>query len=1282
MIISIFELYNNTIINMSKLLVSLLLAVFATSYMSAQSIQTSHNIDWKPNKEIQTDSINSFEILNFQGASRNSSHFLPVFYERIPLEHKPEKLEFKFSHKRFSKVPDKQLKHVNHLDEIGTSINAEIFITTERHRHYASFACIPLRKNPENGDIERLESFTASIDYSGKLKNTITRDYSATSKLNSGTWYKFKVSESGIYELSYEQIQELGFDDPANTGIFGYGGMLAKKNSDPRYDDLPQRHTYHKDANNNGIFDAGDKLIMYLEGPDRHYYNSPYSAFTHRIHSYSDYSYYFISDQGSLNEIPVESSEDTPNQFTKHSDAYATITKDSVNIMGSGRTLFWRHFSYYTEYSFQKNFHHVDPASPAKILIHLAARSSAASSFDISLNGSLLGSAPIGSVSGNYAAPYAEDITQVFTVNSPGNTFNFDLEYNQTASNSEGWLDYITINLRTYLHMNDNTLFFRDMEIVGTDNITEYAIAEAAGHLIWDISDPVNLFQITASTVSNDSLYFSAASDSLREFVAVNPLGSFPSPSLSGSGTGLIPHQNLHGSSIPDMIIVSHPDFTPYAQDLAAFHGSYDGLSTLVVEPQTIYNEFSSGAPDVSAIRDFVKMYYDKAGSAETAPKYLLLFGDGSYDNRNTESPNTAYILTYQSTESLKPTSSYTSDDFYVLLDDNEGSLASSESLDMGIGRLPVKSQAEAQDVLNKIFSYVSPDSFGDWRNLTTVIGDDGEDSNNHQTQANALGNNMMTNYSVYNVDKIFLDAFEQVSTVQGNRYPEVNQTINERVEQGALIMNYSGHGNEHTLAHENVVTMSQINTWENPYKLPVFVTATCEFSRFDNYNTTTAGEQILLQPNGGGIALFTTTRLVFSNANYSLNTAFYNHIFETDASHTPYGLGEVIMKTKNDLLDDSNKRNFSLLGDPALKLAIPRHQVVTDSINGENISLFSDTLNATSLVRITGHVEDHSGNVLSDFNGTLKPTVFDKKMLYETLGNDNNATMEYLEQMNVLYKGNSSIENGYFEFEFVVPVDIAYFYDYGKLSYYAYTDNTDAHGYYDVMIGGSADDGITDNQGPEIDLFMNNDNFTFGGITDENPKLLAYVSDETGINTVGNGIGHDIIAVLDGNTTDAINLNQYYEADINSYQSGTVTYPFSDLETGPHSLRVKVWDVFNNSAEDYTEFIVANSSELVIEDLVNFPNPFSDYTCFQFSHNHPDEWLSVEIKVYDLRGALMAELKEDIYPGGYTTDPLCWDGTNNGNSKLPDGIYVYHVKVTAQNGDVVNKFKKLMILK
>jgi hypothetical protein len=650
--------------------------------------------------------------------------------------------------------------------------------------------------------------------------------------------------------------------------------------------------------------------------------------------------------------------------------------------------------------------------------------------------------------------------------------------------------------------------------------------------------------------------------------------------------------------------------------------------------------------------------------------------------------------------ESLTPTISYASDDYFGLLDLDEGAWASSASdaLDVGIGRFVVRTLEDAKVVVDKIYRYenleianldathvcedgTSTSISPDWRNRIVFVADD-EDSNMHMNQADQLAELVDTMYPQYNLTKIYFDSFVQESTPGGQRYPEVNTNLNTEVQRGALIVNYTGHGGELGWAHERVLGVGDINDWSNFTNLPVFVTATCEFTRYDDPSRISAGELVHLNPNGGGIALFTTSRLVYSAPNFTLNRNFYLNLL-VEQSWGPPTMGDVIRMTKVASGGSVNNRNFSLIGDPAQRLSFPLHNVETLTINGESINSLTDTINALNLVTVTGTMRNRNGQPMSDFNGVVYPTVFDKASEVSTLANDpSSSAQQFTVQKNLIYKGKASVTNGDFSFSFVVPRDIAYNYDVGRISYYAEGNGTNANGQFEeFVIGGSNENGATDETGPVVGLYMNDESFAYGGTTDESPSLLAVVVDSNGINTVGNGIGHDITAVLDDNTNNTFNLNDFYQADLDSYQSGKVLYPFSNLSEGTHNLRFKVWDVYNNSSEAYTEFVVAESASLALEHVLNYPNPFTTRTSFMFEHNQPCNSLDVQVQVFTVSGKLVKTINETVLSHGFRNEPIEWNGLDDYGQKIGKGVYMYNLKITTPDGQKAEQIERLVIL-
>lgn len=829
-------------------------------------------------------------------------------------------------------------------------------------------------------------------------------------------------------------------------------------------------------------------------------------------------------------------------------------------------------------------------------------------------------------------------------------------------------------------------LAFRDKYSVASGQVARFRLGEGNGTVVWEITDP-SLPQNIPLTASGEDALFSMDASLIREYIAFRPDGAFPSPEISGEGLGKVDKQDLHGLGHPDMLIVTPELLLGEAERLATHRRVNDNLEVVVVLQQQVFNEFSSGTPDVTALRNFMKMFYDQSGNDGEYCRYLLLFGDGSYDNRThpDKKDNPNLILTYQSNNSLSPTQSFVSDDFFGLLDTDESMYDG--LLDIGIGRLPVSTVDEARDLVDKLISYSELANQGSWRNQLCFIGDD-EDSNVHMRQADELAADVEENYAPYNINKIYLDAYQQEKGATGFRYPDVQRAINDQVNRGALIVNYTGHGGPSGLAHEQIMTKNDINSWSNKEMLPLFMTATCEFSRYDEYDhgldleITSAGEEVLLNNNGGGIGLFTTTRLVYSGPNHVLNERFYEVVFEKDANQRNYRLGDIIAYSKNNTGAGVNKRNFTLLGDPSMRLAYPEHRVVTDSINGISTSMEADTISAFDWVSVSGHLETQDGVLMEGFQGEVFPIVFDKEKKVETLSNDNSPPWDFMARNSILYSGTATVSDGRFSFGFYVPKDISYAFGTGKISYYSNDSLMDAHGSSEAFIvGGIGTENALDNEAPEIRLFMNDTLFRDGGITDPHPTLLVVAKDNYGINTTGNGIGHDITAILDDNRSNALILNEFFKAGSNSYNSGEIRYPYSNLTTGHHEITVKVWDIHNNSAEETLEFLVVDSEEMLIKELFNYPNPFSDQTLFNIEHNRPDRTMRLVLTIYKLSGEMVKIIDEQVFSAGYRLEPVHWDGSSAGGAKLGGGIYIYRATLSTSEGETASASGKLLLL-
>ena len=1169
----------------------------------------------------------------------------------------------------------------------------EYSLVRESKRSFVVLKLLPFVRN-ETGGIDRLDAFHINLEQEmalAPLKSHSTGRWAEQSVLATGSWYRVSVAQSGMHKLTYEQLQEIGIQNPAAVRVYGTGArLLPEKYSQGYVDDL-QSVPIHMEKGTDGMFSPGDHILFYAEGPVSWNYRGEEGLFIHNLHDYSWEGSYFLTDSQGPVQAPEETtlSTENPTHTVSQYDYRAYFEEETYNLIGSGKEWYGDIFNVNLEYSYPFRLSGRVDGEPVKITVVVAARSGEQSYFQVRANNQPLGSIGLpGTTLSTYTATYAREDEKTFSLVPGSDNVTVTLEYDRPDSNSEGWLNWLTLNGRCEMTMDGvDELAFRDSRSAGAGNVTRFQLDDGDESVIWDITDPSMPVNVPYSLSGPDAV-FTLATDQIREFVAFKTDGDFPTPEYSEEGLGAIENQDLHGLHHPEMVIITPEVFLEQARDLAEHRVTHDGLDVAVVMQQQVFNEFSSGTPDVTAIRNFMKMFYDRSGGSEDACRYLLLFGDGSYDNRSDpdKDNNPNLILTYQSSNSLAPTQSYVSDDFYGLLDTDEA--MGLGLLDIGIGRLPVSTVEEAEELVEKIISYSDLSTQGNWRNQLSFIGDD-EDGNIHMRQADELATYVTGLYPAYNINKIYLDAYPQEKAATGFRYPDVTRAINDQVNRGALIVNYTGHGGPAGLAHEQIMTKNDINSWNNREMLPLFMTATCEFSRYDEYDhiqdqeITSAGEEVLLNMEGGGIGLLTTTRLVYSGPNHLLNERFYEIVFEKDENQENYRLGDIMAYSKNQTVAGINKLNFALLGDPSLRLVYPQNRVVTDSINGADIQLLEDTLSAFDWVTVKGHLETLDGTVMGDFNGDVYPMVFDKEKNVETLSNDDSPVWEFKTRNSILYSGKATVTDGMFSFGFFVPKDINYSIGSGKISYYSNDSLVDAHGSCEEFnVGGIGTDNALDLDPPELALYMNDSFFVSGGITDPSPSLLVHARDNFGINTTGNGIGHDLTATLDGNRVNALILNEFFQANTNSYNSGIIRYPYNNLEVGQHEITVKIWDIHNNSTESSIEFLVVESEEMLLEQLFNYPNPFREQTLFNIEHNRPDREMRLVLTIHNLSGEMVRVIDEQVYSAGYRLEPVLWDGTTSGGAKLGAGVYVYRATLSTQDGETATASGKLIVVR
>jgi hypothetical protein len=1095
---------------------------------------------------------------------------------------------------------------------------------------------------------------------------------SAQSVLSEGNWFKVGVIKSGVYKINYSFLKSTGLltntSNPRNIRIFGNGGaILPQANHVVRKEDLVQNAIFVS-GEDDGKFDKNDFILFYAEGPHVLNFDKDKNLFNVVQNIYSDTSYYFINlgeEPGKrielLNAVEGGTTVSTYNEVVYHELELNNILATPVIGVesGSGREWYGESFERNTVKDFEVDLSDIDNSTPLRISSSVLSCSTTPATFKLTIGGVEFGAHSVPAIiEGTYNIKGNKDDRVFSTVTAVAGKTTLSYEY---SSSGRGFLNNFIINFNRALKMRSPNLIFRSVESLNYP-VSGFVVQNASANIkVWDITDPSNVLGINSS-LENNLVSFSTPTETLKEFVAFD-VEKIEAPLSFGK----VANQNLHALAPADFIIVTHPDFKSAALQLANFRQEHSGLSVEVVTTREIYNEFSSGKQDITAIRDFLRIIYNR----DSKLKYALLFGDCSFDYKNRVKDNTNFVPIYESRESLHPIRSYSSDDYFAFFEESEGEWIEDSkgdhTMEIGIGRIPCKTLEEAFQVVNKIMGYSNnARNMGSWRNRVTFVADDG-DANTHLYDAERLSTLLDTSASYLNIKKIYLSSYPEVTNPDVTS-PKTKSAINEAIDLGTLILNYTGHGGETGWTNEKILDTRQIRDWNNKEKLPLFVTATCEFGKYDNPNLKSGAEEALLNPRGGAIALVTTTRPVFSSTNFILNKAFYESAFQKAVIERPT-LGDIIKFTKNNSLNGSINRNFALLGDPSLTLAYPEFNVDIQKINGKEITGYSDTLKALEEVKIEGQIKDLQGVPRSDFNGEIQMTIFDKSSITSTLGNEETPITTYKNKENLIFKGNFEIQNGSFSFSFRLPKNINYQPGFSKLNFYAWDKSSfrDAKSNLStILIGGSAKEFPVDNNPPLVTLFLNDSTFISGSKVGINPLLMAEISDESGINITNTAVGQDLTAVLTNEESTEYELNNYFEPKLNDYKAGTIKYPFRNLKEGKYTLSLKAWDFYNNSSEQKIEFTVVKNYNIKITEVFNFPNPFSDKTgtTFSITQDHLEEDIEVELEVFTSDGKMVKNFRSVIYKSDSKISDIKWDGKDNSGNSLPLGVYIYKIKL------------------
>ena len=1157
-----------------------------------------------------------------------------------------------------------------------------------------------LELNPffnDSGVLKKIISFSISYNQDSRLNNQNFKNTITSSVLGQGSWYSFEIENTGIYKLSKSFLNSLGVNtsdiDPRTVKIYGNGGGMLPLSNSSEFPFDPIQNSIKFVGEEDGVFNNEDYILFFAKAIGE--FNEQSNT---NLNSYTDKTHYLLNISAGFGNRVLEINEPTldENFIIDEYQDYKFHEVDNYNIAKIGRRWFGERFDFDSSKNFEFNFDNLITSKPIELKVYTAAVSEIPTSMSLKVNNSDIDNFYYQSINDPILAREDYFNGEVSVSNS---LINIGLDYNNNGNpSSYAYLDYISIEATCNLVFNGSQLIYHNNDVQNLNGIGKYVISNS-NYLdeIWDISDTSSItFKENVNSESNFSvksnLGFNAKYIAFSNSELLTPIAnSFNSVENQNLKSNIFINNNNDFETV-DYLILTSKEMLSQAERLAQINREVNGLNVKVVDLKAIYNEFNSSNPDISALRNFVKYVYD---NSEGNLKYLCLFGDASYDYKDRISNNTNIVPSWHSLSSFSLSSSFISDDFFGMMDYNEGTMNSSDKLDIAVGRILADTPQRAKDLVDKIESYYSEDSFGSWRNTTVVIADDVDESWEDiiQSTSDSLATIIENNKSSINVKKIYADAFVQESTSGGERYPEVNNAIIDNLEVGALVVNYFGHGGEDGIARERIFDKIDAQELLNKDKLNCFVSVTCEFTKFDNPNRDTAGEFLYWNKNGGSIGLITTTRQIFVSVGVDFNITLQEYLFSLDSSST-YTMAEALRLTKNDpeISNIIQRRLVFFIGDPAMKLAFPKPNIKITSINDIAINDLIEPLKALSYVNVKGQIEDLGGNILNDYNGELTSTVYDKNIPRSTLGNDNvyqnnePIILDFITLGETIFKGKASIVNGLFEFDFVVPRDIGMAIGTGKFSLYAKKSNSDLDNSgndLSVLIGGINENAVNDNTGPEINLYMNDESFIDGGITNESPFLIAKLFDDNGINT-SSGIGHDITAVLDGDNSNTFQLNDYYEAELDDYKNGSVKYPLRDLEPGIHSINFKAWDVFNNSSNTEIEFLVFDQNEdLVISNVLNYPNPFVNYTEFWFNHNSSDV-LDVLLQIFTISGKLVKSINQqtNILGSSNLSRDIVWDGRDEYGDRLAKGVYVYKIKVRSmQTNNKAQKIQKLVIL-
>lgn len=1133
----------------------------------------------------------------------------------------------------------------------------------------------------------KIQSFSIKVHRDTKAPrrtaSAVADRYAAHSVLAEGRWVKIRVADNGIYMLRNYDLKQMGFSEPNKVRVYGYGGeQLSESDPNQWTDDLCEVSVWRGEG----------RILFYAQGPVSWSMEAD-RTFTHTRNPYSEYGYYFLTEgeTSQSNAQPTAVHPVAAEEPIETTPAYCLYEVDDYAWFHGGRKLV-ESYDFLNgsvrSYPLQPTFA-AHPLHDAALDVCFTHNGSTATSVAVAMNGVSVGALTLGAIGGH---DEAAESTRSFSVDlDEANAQQKVTLTHRRGAGVSGRLDYLRLNYTRFIDTN--------IPIYATSSgIHTYRIGNAG---VWD-SEDVAVWRITDASSIEPIAYDKATSTFTADgqrgdvFIAFDTKGTYPVPEVVGE----IANQDLHATPNTDYIIIvpSSGKLTAQAERLAALHRARRGLTVKVVRADEVYNEFSSGTPDATAYRRYMKMLYDRAETTAEAPKYLLLFGDGAWDNRMLSqawegvSPDD-YLLCFESVNSFNAVYSHVVEDYFALLDDGEGANLQLDKVDIGVGRFPVTTSAQAREVVDKLEAYMANTHAGAWKNTILMLGDDG-DNNRHMSDAESVAQMLESEYPDYMVKRIYWDAFPMESTSTGNGYPAVRKRLLELFNEGALMVNYSGHGAPDVISHELVINKTDMESLRSP-RLPVWVTVSCDITPFDN-SVSSFGEAAFLNSKGGAIGLLTSTRTTYAEQNRRINYFFSKYAFARDGDSRRLSLGDALrmakcnlITTENSSLDDksSNKLNYVLIGDPALVVGNTDYHIVVDELDGVSMSSGQEVLlKAGAEVMVQGHVETLGNDVADDFSGVLYASVFDNLEEVVCRNNTNDPELTpfvYYERTKKFFVGSDSVRNGRFAFTFRVPMDINYSLKSGLINMYAISSSYEheAKGVCeDFLLGETEEDLADDGFGPKIELYLNSSSFVSGGQVNETPLLVAKLEDVDGVNTAGS-LGHNLTAIIDGKASMSYNLNDYYRSDIGAYTSGTVSYLLPELSEGMHTLMFRAWDMMNNSSVATIEFEVVKGLAPDIFHVQALPDLLQGTTTFVLTHDRPENEVEVSIEVFDMSGRILWNHSEHTVSSS-NTYTFCWDQCSASGQPLGEGVYLYRIIVASSSGSSASKAQKMTVIR